>query len=178
MMFMSLSLIGCTEQFVAPYNPTELQNAQGLLKKEDTLFLEIAEAQRASAQQPKSAAAQKSLSFSSFQEEWNDSLSDADVIVQTACAEPHNGDTCTVAQGLYQLLTTDEQQYESGLPGLADTTIYQRDVQHQTHLLIADESSKELLSGQGSSAGSSAGSGSASSGGKAGSVGTTAGVSK
>jgi hypothetical protein len=65
-------LTACAVHYVGDYNPAVAQSGRSLLKKTDTLFYEIQEAQHDLSVHPTSADVMKSASYSAFKRGWID----------------------------------------------------------------------------------------------------------
>jgi hypothetical protein len=95
-----LTLAACSQK-IAPYNADVAKSIQSLLKKVDTVYFEMLQAASSAGTNPaaQAAASKKAVSSADFVKDWNDTLSDADVLKATLCSTPNNNDECTIVTG-------------------------------------------------------------------------------
>ncbi len=149
---LGLLVAGCSPRIVAEPDPAVLSGAQALLKKVDVLFFEIAGvANPSSSAKKKSSTRDQHDTMKDINKQWDDVVSDADVIQANACQTPNNQDVCIIASGLYTILSDDKQSFEAN-PSAFDAKDNQSQARQQLGLLIHAEKYKQLASSQGGGA--------------------------
>lgn len=137
-------LTACAVHYVGDYNPAVAQMVLCLLKKTDTLFYEIQEAQQDLSSHPNSADVAKSESYSAFKKEWIDVISDADVLQASACAQPNNDLICGIASRTYETLSSCPKAYQERRPPLEFTQQAHMLVQQDLREMLKAEKYKQL----------------------------------
>jgi hypothetical protein len=120
----SLTLTCCSQK-VTPYNSDVAKSIQSLLKKVDIIYFETLRAERSAGTNPtaQAAAARQAVSSADFVKDWNDTLSDADVLKATLCSTPNNDDECKIATGFVSDLVAFEGSVALSGASVTTTTI-------------------------------------------------------
>jgi hypothetical protein len=159
----SVILLACCTQKIAPYNSDVAKDIESLLKKVDTVYYEMGAALSDVQANPHSTDAQKALKFSNFRKEWGDILSDSEVLVAASCAESNNEDVCATARGLLADLSKFDANLESqGITGVGQPAlgISQKEMRDRLELMLHDENYKQNVGSAGGLGSSSSNSGS------------------